>query len=71
MNYKKLFEELAKQHNDLKKVWAEIKAMKIKEMIDTGSIKSQNDIVKVSNKMDELLKIEMMLNFKAIDIENK
>ena len=67
MKYKNLFEELAKQHNDVKKVWAEVKAMKIKEMLEAGIIKTEKEIKEVSNKMDELLKIEMMLNFKVIE----
>ena len=41
MKYRKLFEELAKQHNDIKKVWAEVKAMKIKEMLEAGIIKRE------------------------------
>ena len=67
MKYRKLFEELAKQHNDVKKVWAEVKAMKIKEMLEAGTIKTEKEIKEVSNKMDELLKIEMMINFKVIE----
>ena len=67
MKYKKLFEELAKQHNDVKKVWEEVKAIKIKKMLEAGIIKTEKEIKEVSNKMDELLKIEMMLNFKVIE----
>ena len=69
MKNKELIKDLWNKYNDPKKVWSKLKAMEIKKLLETGSIK-WNEVIEVSNKMDELLKIEMMLNFKVKD-ENK
>ena len=68
MKYRKLIEETHKKcGGDLKKTWSTLKTMEIKKLIEAGSIKSQNEIIEVSNKMDRLLFIMRLEDWKKFN----